>query len=187
MERCYPISATRICDLVQYILCSSDEMMRDAHLLCHFLYEHPRLQEAGTLLVRLIELYQWLHQVLAHRLTKQTAQKLTVRQLIKRLHDHDEAKRFETLFSSVKRKCFLQQHNICDISLYLSIEVYKKYIGLTGNCRVCETGNFRRTGIHHTTPLIHLLSVSNTTQVESGGDLLYGMIVNIVSPAILLL
>ena len=102
MEKLYPCSPT-ISDPL-YILCTRPYLRCATPVLYKFLLEYPQLEIAGSLLPKLVKLYQWLHRELAHRLTVETAKKLSVAKLCKKIHSQfpsEKAKDFESLYTEV--------------------------------------------------------------------------------------
>lgn len=93
-------------EFLQHVLGFADEQDPCIQLLLQFALEYPRLEIACFLLPELVELYWWLHTDLAHMISRDTAQKTTVKQLMAHLkkyyqNDNEKQKKLH-LFNSVK-------------------------------------------------------------------------------------
>ena len=110
-------------------------------LLSKILMDWPLLQVGGTLLPHLIELYQWLHNKIAHSLTYNQALTITIgkviataeRNLPKKSRGH-----YKSLYEQVQRD-------------------FNHYVKLTGITKPGTRGD-KRFFIADDTPLIHFLT-----------------------------
>jgi len=170
METQYPKFPTEN-DFVQYILnFASSEQDPCIRLLSQFALEYPRLELARSLLPQLVELYWWLHTELAHMISRDTAQKTTVKQLMKHLetyyrNDPDKKQRLTELFKSMK-------------------DNFNQYAHITG-VAPDDTGalpNPRVFTIEDNTLVIQLLSVPLQSD-KTTNDQLYRVIMDLVSVA----
>ena len=93
-------------EFLRHVLGFADEQDPCTQLLLQFALEYPRLELARSLLPELVDLYWWLHTDLAHMISRDTAQRTTVKQLLAHLekyyqNDHEKLKKLH-LFHSVK-------------------------------------------------------------------------------------
>ena len=90
-------------DLAYGLYATSNTPNEDLKLLYQFVVEYPRLHMGSSLLIDLIQLYQWLHTELANALTVETASKLTLSKLRKQLtkKSHKASQRYFELYEQV--------------------------------------------------------------------------------------
>ena len=127
------------------------------------------------LLPSIVELYQWLHTELTYAVTYDDAASITLERVskvaAKHLSDHSTAN-----YDKFKSKNIVYEtYSVTQLSIkiFTSVVAFNSYIQLTG----C-TNLKHPCCISDDTPLLHLLSYS--TESESGNDLLYTVISDVV-------
>lgn len=96
-------------DDLAYMVQAMDVHQEQFKMLAQFVVEYPRLHVGSCLLPNLIRLYQWLHQEMAHSVTKETATKITLANIKKQLAEKapEMSKEFIELHDSVIGMCFV--------------------------------------------------------------------------------
>lgn len=107
LEAHYPFFPTEGA-LVQSLLSQTDigdYISNTEHILSQFaLYRH-KLEIGGELLPNLVEFYQWLHQEMAHVITRKDAESIPVSRAVRVLaksYSPDEGERLQQLYKNLK-------------------------------------------------------------------------------------
>lgn len=188
LEAHYPFFPTEGA-LVQSLLSQidiGDYISNTEHVLSQFALHRHKLEIGGELLPNLVEFYQWLHQELAHVITRKDAEGIPVSRAVRVLaksYSTDEGERLQQLYKNLKGNAFgFVQGRLTSglhYTLYLYIflifdffsflEVYNSYKKLT---------SISLPPLEDNTPLLHVLSCSSND--EDTPDILYTVISEIV-------
>ena len=110
-------------------------------LLYRFIIDLPSLHVGGSLLPKLVELYQWLHtRITAHTVTRDRAASMTIGEVVT-LAENKIGKHIRELYENVK-------------------EPFNKYIRLIGGVRTPNTPFGMKICINDDIPILHFLTGS---------------------------